>query len=61
MEQTNSNQNGSVEARRYSREELNAATDFVSFLYELWIKSRKGEIIKVDKTNYDNEEPNNSN
>ena len=61
MEQTNSNQNGSVEARKCSRKELNAATDFASFLYELWIKSRKNEIIKEDKTNYDNEEPTNIN
>lgn len=47
--------------RKYSKKELDFATDFAHFLYELWIKSRKGEIIKVDKTNYDNEEPNNSN
>ena len=61
MEQTNSNQNGSVETRRYSRKELNSATDFVSFLYELWIKSRKNEIMEEDKTFYSNEELNNTN
>ena len=61
MEQTNSNQNGSIEPRRYSRKELNSATDFASFLYELWIKSRKNEIMEEDKTFYDNEELNNTN
>lgn len=61
MEQTNSNQNGSIEARRYSRKELSSATDFVSFLYELWNKSRKNEIMEEDKTFYSNEELNNTN
>lgn len=61
MEQTNSNQNGSIESRRYSHKELNSATDFVSFLYELWIKSRKNEIMEEDKTFYSNEELNNTN
>ena len=61
MEQTNSNQNGSIESRRYSHKELNSATDFVSFLYELWIKSRKNEIMELDKTNHDNGEPSNNN
>lgn len=41
--------------------ERDAAINFASFLYQLWIKSRKGEIIKVDKTIYDNEEPANIN
>lgn len=42
---------------RCSAAERDAAINFASFLYQLWIKSRKSEIIKVDKTNYDNEEP----
>ncbi|MBQ8984717.1 hypothetical protein IJ098_02580 [Candidatus Saccharibacteria bacterium] len=42
----------------YSNTELNLALDLAHFLYELWIKSRKNEIIKLDKTFYDNEESN---
>ena len=46
---------------RCSKAERDAAINFASFLYQLWIKSRKNEIIKLDKTNYDNEEPANIN
>ena len=46
---------------RCSKIERDAAIDFASFLYQLWIKSRKNEIIEVDKTIYDNEESANNN
>ena len=50
-----------IARKKYTKAELDCATDFAAFLYQLWIKSRKNEIMEVDKTIYDNEEPTNIN
>ena len=57
MKETNVEFGEYADKIRCSAAERDAVINFASFLYQLWIKSRKGEIIKVDKTNYDNEEP----
>ena len=59
MEETNIEFGEYADKIRCSVVERDAAIDFANFLYQLWIKSRKGEIIKADKTNHDNEEPTN--
>ena len=60
MKHVENNSDKSTERRKYSKLELDCATDFVAgLIYPLWIKSRKNEIMKLDKTIYDNEEPNN--
>ena len=60
MKHVENNSDKSTERRKYSKLELDCATDFVAgLIYPLWIKSRKSEIMKLDKTIYDNEEPNN--
>lgn len=47
-----------IALKKYTKAELDCATDFVSrLIYPLWIKSRKNEIMELDKTNHDNEEP----
>ena len=54
------NENNTIR-KGYTKAELDAATDFASFLYNLWLKSRKNEIMEEDKTFYSNEELNNTN
>ncbi len=54
------NENNTIRSG-YTKAELDAATDFASFLYNLWLKSRKNEIMKMDKKNYDNNESTNIN
>lgn len=52
---------GDATRKGYTPLELDCATDFAAFLYQLWIKSRKNEIMEMDKTFYDNEGPNDVN
>lgn len=46
---------------RCTKAERDAAFNFATFLYSEWRKSQKNEIIKLDKTNYDNNESTNNN
>lgn len=55
------NNNDDTTRKGYTQLELDCATDFAAFLYQLWIKSRKNEIMEMDKTFYDNEGPNDVN
>lgn len=49
-------------ATDYTKKNLeDAALNFANFLYWLWIERRKREIMKMDKTIYDNEELSNVN
>lgn len=43
--------------KSYSSVEYNAALEFANFLFDLWYVRLENEIMKVDKTIYDNEEP----
>ena len=62
MKHVENNSDKSTERRKYSKLELDCATDFVAgLIYPLWIKSRKNEIMKMDKKNYDNNESTNIN
>lgn len=54
----NANNNPATNNRRYySKVEYDSATDFARFLFDIWRTRLKDEIMKVDKTIYDNEEP----
>lgn len=56
--------NNSIEcvgATRCTKLERDAAFRFATFLYSEWRKSQKNEIIKLDKTNYDNNESTDNN
>ena len=46
---------------RCTKVERDAAINLAVFLHSQWRKSKKSEIIKVDKTNHNNEEPININ
>lgn len=50
-----------INKKRRPKELTNAAIDFVSFLYKLWIKKLEYEIMEEDKTICNNEEPANIN
>lgn len=54
--------NSGMYAVESNKKELeHAALNLAHYLYWLWIEQRKCEIIKMDKTIYDNEEPANTN
>ena len=61
MEETNVEFGEYADKIRCSAAERDAAINFASFLYQLWIKSRKDEIIEEDKTFNNSEELNNTN
>ena len=55
------NSAASTNQRGYSDEEYNAALCIMKFLHDLWREQLRNEIIKSDKTIYDNEGPANAN
>jgi hypothetical protein len=55
------NSTGQLGTARCSKLERDAAFNFATFLYSEWRKNQKDEIIKVDKTNFDNNESTNNN
>lgn len=61
MNNSANNSANTTKRRGYSDEEYNAALDFMKFLHDLWRKQLRNEIIKSDKTIYDNEEPTDAN
>lgn len=52
--------NEGVNRHKYTKEEYDAALDFVKFLYDLWMKRLGDDIIKMDKMR-NGEEPQNIN
>ena len=62
MNNTDHNSSDCVDEARHNKKELtDAALNFGHFIYELWIEWRKREIMKMDKTIYDNEESTDTN
>ncbi|MBR3131017.1 hypothetical protein IKG31_00355 [Candidatus Saccharibacteria bacterium] len=55
------NPSGRVCKAGYTKIEQDCATNFLKYLYDLWRKHEKDEIMELDKTIYDNEEPVNAN
>lgn len=59
-EEPNGNQIVRIGATRCTIAERDSAIGFGTFLFDEWQKSRKDEIIEMDMTKYDNEEPTNN-
>lgn len=58
MENADHNSTDCTGKVKYTKKELeDAALNFNHFLYRLWIEWRKREIMKMDKTICNNEEP----
>ena len=56
---TNDNSACPYTRKGYSSAEHDSALELASFLFDLWYVRLENEIMKVDKTIYDNEEPTN--
>lgn len=61
ISEANNNKTVRVGATICTEVERDSAMDFGFFLHDEWLESQKHEIIKLDKTNYDNNESANNN